>query len=157
MSEISAKGIVIHDGAILVLYRNKRGEEYHTFPGGHIEAGETNEEAAIREVSEETSVTVVPQKLLYRVAYGNESEQLYYFCEYIRGEPKLRDDSEEKVATDQGYSIYKPFWLPLSELPNVVLYPTEVRDALLQGLKTGFSDGVQEFLITHHSVKKKDQ
>ena len=53
---VSVYGFVMHDGHILFT----RGEADHTheieLPGGHIEKGETPEEAIIRELEEETGV-----------------------------------------------------------------------------------------------------
>jgi 8-oxo-dGTP diphosphatase len=157
MSRISAKGIVIHNDAVLVLYRNKRGEEYYTFPGDGVEEGETNEEAATREVSEETSLSAKPVRLLYRVVYDDDSEQLYYLCDYVSGEPKLYDDSEEKAETDRGENIYRPLWLAVSELSTTTLYPTEVKNALMEELKVGFEGVPKEFFITYHSLVTKSK
>lgn len=42
------------------------GEGYLNAPGGHIEDEETNKEAAVREVKEETGLTVLPDSLLIR-------------------------------------------------------------------------------------------
>jgi ADP-ribose pyrophosphatase YjhB (NUDIX family) len=53
--EFSAGGVVSRGGKLLLIRaRNLRGEEVWTFPKGHLEAGEGPEEAALREVEEET-------------------------------------------------------------------------------------------------------
>lgn len=52
--ETSAGGVVWRQGLVLVL-RNFRGE--YIFPKGHIEAGETPPEAALREVAEESGLS----------------------------------------------------------------------------------------------------
>ncbi|MDD2805338.1 MAG: NUDIX hydrolase [Elusimicrobiales bacterium] len=59
MSEIqkehSAGGVVFEDGRVLAIkMRNLKGEEVWTFPKGHLDPGETAEQAALREVLEET-------------------------------------------------------------------------------------------------------
>lgn len=53
--EVSAGGIVRRDGEILLVkVNNLKGEVVWTFPKGHLEPGETAEQAALREVEEET-------------------------------------------------------------------------------------------------------
>lgn len=50
----SAGGIVVKDGKVLVTQHSKH--KGWDFPKGHIEAGESQEQAALREVEEETGV-----------------------------------------------------------------------------------------------------
>lgn len=51
----SAGGLVVHDGHILLI-STQEGRRWQ-LPKGHIEEGETPEEAAVREVREETGVS----------------------------------------------------------------------------------------------------
>lgn len=51
-----AGGIVLGDRGSLALIRTHRGSGW-TFPKGHIEEGESDEEAARREIEEETGLT----------------------------------------------------------------------------------------------------
>ncbi len=53
-----ACAIVIEEGCILLMHRLKAGAEYYTVIGGKIEPGETPEQACLREVLEETGLTV---------------------------------------------------------------------------------------------------
>jgi 8-oxo-dGTP pyrophosphatase MutT (NUDIX family) len=52
----AAGGVVIGDGGTIALVCNTHGKGW-TFPKGHVEAGETDEETALREIQEECSLT----------------------------------------------------------------------------------------------------
>lgn len=65
--ETSAGGVVWHQGRVLVLC-NFRGE--YIFPKGHIEAGETAAEAALREVAEESGLLATIISPLPDTAYS---------------------------------------------------------------------------------------
>lgn len=56
--EYSAGGIVFKNGLVLLIrnYKPDKGVDYWGFPKGHLEQGETDEEAALREVEEETGI-----------------------------------------------------------------------------------------------------
>ncbi|QTC91892.1 NUDIX domain-containing protein [Brevundimonas goettingensis] len=55
----TAFGLVFHDQK-LACVRVERARSYYDLPGGAVEAGETEEEALIREFLEETGMTVRP-------------------------------------------------------------------------------------------------
>jgi 8-oxo-dGTP pyrophosphatase MutT (NUDIX family) len=53
--EFSAGGVIVKEGRVLLIQaRNLKNEKVWTFPKGHVEAGETPRETAVREVEEET-------------------------------------------------------------------------------------------------------
>lgn len=53
--EHSAGGVIFEDGQVLlILMKTFKGEQVWTFPKGHLDPGETAEQAALREVAEET-------------------------------------------------------------------------------------------------------
>src|SRR5262249_62246204 len=78
--------------------RGSHGEGYYAAPGGHIEFGESFEQAARREVSEETGLEIVDLRLL---SVGNyvfkrkDGERHYidvdFVCEAPDGEPQLAE------------------------------------------------------------------
>ena len=69
-SEFSAGGIVQDgDRLLMVKVENLEGKQTWTFPKGHLEAGETEQQAAIREVEEETGFRCEIVKPFERVEY----------------------------------------------------------------------------------------
>lgn len=56
---LTAFGLVFHEQK-LACVRVERARSYYDLPGGAVEAGETEEEALIREFLEETGMTVRP-------------------------------------------------------------------------------------------------
>jgi ADP-ribose pyrophosphatase YjhB (NUDIX family) len=59
VEEISAGGLVLssdRNAGLLIGRRDKRGRTLWSLPKGHIEPGETPEDAALREVAEETGI-----------------------------------------------------------------------------------------------------
>jgi len=59
-------GIIIEnkDGNILIGKRKGSHAPFYSIPGGHLEIGETFESAAIREVKEETDLTIFDPKVI---------------------------------------------------------------------------------------------
>jgi ADP-ribose pyrophosphatase YjhB (NUDIX family) len=69
--EHSAGGVILEDGRVLLIQmRNLEGKEVWTFPKGHLEAGETPRQAAIREVAEETGFDCEITGELYKAEYA---------------------------------------------------------------------------------------
>lgn len=58
----TAKIILMRNGKLLLL-RSRRSNKFH-FPGGHLEIGESFNDAVKREVSEETGLTLTKSKAI---------------------------------------------------------------------------------------------
>ena len=100
--EYSAGGIVIKDGLVLMI-RNAAMKDpakaYWGFPKGHIEKGERSEEAAIREVREETRIRVRIETKLgdSQYIFSRSGERIlksvvYYLLKYVSGEVKPQEE-----------------------------------------------------------------
>lgn len=147
---IRAAAICIKDEQILLMWRKKGTKEFWVFPGGSVEDSEEPEQSVIRELQEETTINARVDKLLYHLIFDQVSEknwgseQYFYLCSYISGEPHLREDSEELEKMKKGKSLYKPQWVAIKKLSSLLLYPLEVRDWLVEDIKTHFSNTPHE-------------
>jgi len=102
---LAVSAAIIRDGRILIAQR-ARGPALGvwTLPGGVVEAGETLIEALIREVHEETAITVEPvalaghREVVVRDDGGRVSRHFVILCfatRWIAGEPQLNEELAE--------------------------------------------------------------
>lgn len=144
---VRAVAIVIRKDEVLLMERNNHGKAYHVFPGGGVEKGETVQEAVVREVKEETTLDIKIEKLLYHHHYLPQGDQYFYLCSYISGEPQLGEGNEKDDMDNNTGNFYKPLWVKISEIKNLLLYPLEIRDWLLQDLQNNFQNTPREATI----------
>jgi 8-oxo-dGTP pyrophosphatase MutT (NUDIX family) len=126
VSEVSAGGLVVDRAgpvpqAALIGRLDRRGRLLWSLPKGHLEAGETAEDAAIREVEEETGIRGhVLSKLgvidFWFVAGGARIHKTvhHFLLEAESGELSDADVEVDEVA-----------WVPLVELSERLAYDTE--------------------------------
>lgn len=96
---------------VLVLERSKRDWPGVTFPGGHVENGESFTDAVVREVREETGLTVSAPQLCGIEDWCEDGVRymvLLYRADRFTGQ--LQSSEEGKV-----------WWEPLSALPSLRL------------------------------------
>ena len=129
-------------------------KEYYTFPGGSVEKGETVKGALTRELLEETSSKVSIDKLIYHHEYEN-SEQFYYLCSYKSGDAELAEESIEKERSEKGMDVYKPIWIDTNIIDEIVLYPLEIRDWLIQDLKNNFKNTPKKATLKSSELRQE--
>jgi 8-oxo-dGTP pyrophosphatase MutT (NUDIX family) len=81
--EFSVKALIIRDNKFLALHKARISSPRYELPGGRLLFGETVEEAVVREVLEETGLTVVPVRLVDTWNYVAENLQIVgviYLC-----------------------------------------------------------------------------
>jgi 8-oxo-dGTP pyrophosphatase MutT (NUDIX family) len=128
VDEVSAGGLVIDSTGKLGLLIGRRDQKdssgqkiLWSLPKGHIEAGETPEQAAIREVAEETGIQSEIDKSLgiidfWFMAGGKRIHKtVHHFLFRESGGLLAAQESEvDEVA-----------WFPLSEIVDKLAYPDE--------------------------------
>ena len=126
VDETSAGGLVVDHvtGAAAVIGRlDRRGRLLWSLPKGHIEAGETAEEAAVREVEEETGIIGRVLAPLGTIDFWFVAEDRrvhktvhHYLMRALGGELSDADVEVAEVA-----------WVPLDELESRLAYADERR------------------------------
>jgi ADP-ribose pyrophosphatase YjhB (NUDIX family) len=119
--EFSAGGVVVRDQDVVVIVPVKRdanGNQVLGLPKGHLDADETPEAAATREVREETGVDAVLVEKLGDVHYTYERKGrrrakvvAFYLFGYRSGD--LADHDDE---------IQDAWWMPLREAADSLTY-----------------------------------
>ena len=83
------------------------------FPGGKIEAGETPQQALVREIQEELDTRIKVGDLIGTIEYDNPTFHLSmdcFWCEVVDGELKLLEAADARwLSKDNLYSVQ---WLP---------------------------------------------
>lgn len=132
---VSAKAAVIRDGAIL-LVRYDDPHVHYNLPGGRLLNGESLRAAIARKLRTECAASGRAGQLLFvyeHIPDERDPEPGDYQKVQFTFVAELDDGSEPsnpQTATDQSGVE----WIPLDNLPNVVLYPM-VTEKLLEALR----------------------
>ncbi|RZS91212.1 ADP-ribose pyrophosphatase YjhB (NUDIX family) [Motilibacter rhizosphaerae] len=126
VEETSAGGLVVdlaQRRAALIGRLDRRGRLLWSLPKGHIEAGETSEDAAVREVEEETGIRGAVMAPLGTVDFWFVAEDRrvhktvhHYLLEALGGELSDADVEVTEVA-----------WVPLDQVRERLAYDGERR------------------------------
>ncbi|MEV1090910.1 NUDIX domain-containing protein [Streptomyces microflavus] len=127
---VRAGAILIRDGHLLLIRFQDPDEDgpYYEIPGGGVEAGETPEEAAVRELREETGLLGSVGREVARVWKGGRYE--HYFLMTAEG----RIGPPETLDTYGG----TPVWIPVAELPATPLWPRRLSWRIEHWHRTGW-------------------
>lgn len=128
-NETSAGGIVVrvdkgHAFVACIGRRNRAGRLEWCLPKGHIEAGETPEDAAIREVAEETGIDADIIQPIGVIDYWFTGDDRrvhkvvhHYLLEFKGGDITTENDPDHEAEVAE--------WIPVSDLRQRLAYPNE--------------------------------
>lgn len=119
-TELTVLCLIQKDGKILLQNRIKTDWQGYAFPGGHIEVGESIVDAVVREVREETGLTIynpalcgVKQFPLKDGKYENGRYLVFLFrADQFTGEVTSSDEGEMRwIAKDElhNYNLVQDF------------------------------------------------
>ena len=126
IEEVSAGGLVLDRSstpwkAALIARIDRRGRLIWSLPKGHVEAGETNEQAAIREVEEETGIQSSVLMLLGTIDF-------WFMAEEKRIHKTVHHfilDAQGGELSDEDREVDEVAWIPIGEVEGKLAYPDE--------------------------------
>ncbi|KKB76186.1 hypothetical protein VW29_20790 [Devosia limi DSM 17137] len=138
---ISAGALVIHEDKILLVHHQRPGiHDFWVAPGGGVEGSETLEQAAAREVLEETGLTVNIIRPAYIDELWNTTDRgvKFWFLASLGG------GSLSVSANPAGNeSIVGAGWFGRDQLPQGKVFPDPLRHRFWSDLRLGFPNPIK--------------
>lgn len=148
--EKTARVIIYNDGNIPNALNLKEGyicikrtkciggniNTYYTIPGGHVEAGETTEIAALREIKEELSIDIEIVDTLMNL-YNSHliRDEVFYVGKYKSGLLQNGDGPEFTNPDIDKYGTYEIVCVSKDEIKDINLVPLEVKMEILKNVE----------------------
>ena len=115
--------------------------DYHVFPGGGLEEGETLEEGTAREIKEEFGIDVKVKQKIYEYEFQKEGpaqKEYFFLCEYISGKLGTGDGPEfnnDPKYADRGK--FTPEIVKKADIDKINLLPYEIKEKFVEDVKNG--------------------
>ncbi len=122
--ELIVRALIIKNRKILVCQTNGRG--YYFLPGGHVEFGETMQEALKRELYEEMEAKVVQSQFIggFENLFEQDGEKKHEVSFIFQADIDITD----VIAKEAHISF---FWFTMDEFINENIVPSALKDAIV--------------------------
>lgn len=116
-----ARVVIVEDGQLALIKRVRAERTYYILPGGGVEAGETPEQAAVREAHEELGVDVELGGVIHEEHFRG-SRFVFFQARIVGGEfgtgawPDHADEDELTLAKS---GTHEAVWVPLADLSDL--------------------------------------
>lgn len=109
---------IMHDGKFLALLRAPNDGDCWCTPGGGVDAGETPEQAIVRELMEEVSIIIPLERMLHKKTYYVRKDKDFIYHVFM-----TNLDSHPKVKLDDDHVQYR--WVTPREALSLNLIADE--------------------------------
>ncbi|OKL48609.1 DNA mismatch repair protein MutT [Boudabousia liubingyangii] len=131
VEETSAGGLVVAlidsiPSVAVIARRNRLGNIEWCLPKGHLEAGETPMDAAVREIHEETGIqgTIITHLASIDYWFAGSGRRIHKVVHHFLLDAKSYDLT---VENDPDQEAEDAAWMPLETVANHLAYPNERR------------------------------
>jgi ADP-ribose pyrophosphatase YjhB (NUDIX family) len=108
---VRVRALIVHNDHILLIRRIKEGKKFYSFPGGHVEKGESDRDGLIREVKEETNLDIKPGELLEETRNRKGHKVKIFQCrvlgvdQAVLPEVRIVGEERERSTKDNQYHL----------------------------------------------------
>ena len=130
--------ILLRDDKVALIERHRAGRHYFTFPGGHVDEGETPEQAAVRETEEELGLQVTLKRNIAQFSWHGKWQ--YYYLAEVSGGTFGSGSGKEMLAPSPERGTYRPMWMPVAELLDQPVVPHELAELVVRARQEGWPE-----------------
>lgn len=134
----TSRGIIFNEkkDAIISIKRTKYKEGkvvdiYYTFPGGHVEKGESFKETLVREIKEELDIEInIISEVSHIINDNIKREEKFFLCEKTSGNIHEGNGPEFTNVDYSKYGRFEITEIKLNQIEKYKLLPIEIRDVI---------------------------
>lgn len=133
-----ATRLIIEEGNNIIFVKRTKKinggvKTYYVLPGGHLDEGETWEQAGVREAKEELNVDITLEELLVEEYSSDlDKQERFYFATVSKGKIKQGNGEEFKnMSIESKYGLYEIVKISKKELGSYNILPVTIKDKLV--------------------------